>query len=252
MHVAAAVLATIFVILLVVVAPARGKRRYAMLVEQVRTNPRARARFYVRGIVAQWIAVGLVGVVGLLASRGPASIRLTLHHTRSSWSSFALVMTVVLVLAVGFSVLAFRKSGPETINRIRKQVRGFVELIPRSTEERRTFMAVAVTAGICEEIIFRGFGISYVKWLLPGANSLVVILIIGAAFGVAHSYQGRRNVVVTGVLGGLLAWITILSGTLLPAMAIHFAIDLRPAFLPASITEPYQPAEPDSDATHRQ
>jgi hypothetical protein len=243
MHVAAAILATVLVVLLVLVQPIRGKRRYAALVEQVRGDPRVRVRFYRRGIAAQWVVVATIGLIGLLASRGPASIRLTWHHASSTASYVALVYAAVGALAVAASVLIIRRSEPKVINRLRRQVRGFVELLPRSTEERRTFMAVAVTAGICEEIVYRGFGIAYVKWLVPGANQLAVILIIGVAFGFAHVYQGPRNVVVTGVLGALLTWLTLVTGTLLPAIAFHAAVDLRVAFLPQSVTETYEPTE---------
>lgn len=110
------------------------------------------------------------------------------------------------------------------------------------------FVGVAVTAGVCEEIIYRGFGIAYVRWLIPGASSVAVILIIGAAFGAAHAYQGPRNIVVTGVLGGLLAWLTIATNSLLPAMAVHAAIDLRAAALPAGVFE--QPEVADLHRTH--
>ena len=52
------------------------------------------------------------------------------------------------------------------------------------------------------------------------------------AFGLAHLYQGVRGVLLTGVLGAYLAWLTISSGSLLPAMAIHALIDLRVLALP--------------------
>jgi hypothetical protein len=56
-------------------------------------------------------------------------------------------------------------------------------------------------------------------------------------------YQGPRNVVVTGLLGALLTWLTIVTGTLLPAIVVHIALDLRVVFLPSSVTEPYEPTE---------
>lgn len=243
MHVAAAILATVLVILLLFVQPVRGKHRYAALVTEVRVDPRARVRFYRRGIAAQWVVVACVGVIGLLASMSPTSIRLTWRHATTTGSHLGFFYAALGVLAVAVSILVIRRSGPTFINRLRKQAQGFVELIPRTTEERRTFVAVAVTAGICEEIVYRGFGIAYVKWLLPGAGELTVILVIGLAFGVAHLYQGTRNVVVTGVLGALLTWLTLVTGTLLPAIALHIALDLRVVFLPQSVTAPYEPTE---------
>jgi membrane protease YdiL (CAAX protease family) len=36
-------------------------------------------------------------------------------------------------------------------------------LLPRSSTDRLGFVAFAVTAGICEEILYRGFGFDYVR-----------------------------------------------------------------------------------------
>lgn len=245
MRVAGAILASTFVALLLLVQPILGRLRYGQLVQMLRIDPRARARFYRRGIASEWILVAVIGVIGLLEDRGPSSIRLTWHTPRSSESIIGMFYAAVFIAAVAASAVLIRRSRPKRIDGVRKQVRRFVELIPRTSDERWTFVAVAVTAGICEEVVYRGFGIAYVKWLFPSADSLAVILIIGAAFGAVHAYQGLRNMLVTGLIGGLLAWLTIVTGTLLPAMAVHVALDLRVAVLPAAITEPEVP-----DRTH--
>ena len=65
MHVVGAALATAIVVLLLVVQPSLGTRRYRALVAQINADPRARARFYVRGVVAQWGLVAVVAVASL-------------------------------------------------------------------------------------------------------------------------------------------------------------------------------------------
>jgi membrane protease YdiL (CAAX protease family) len=237
MQVGAALISTVLVILLVVVQPLRGRQRYERLVEQVKVDPRARARFYRQGIAAEWMLVGLVAVIGVLASMGPGSIRLWGHRSTSAEASFALLLTAVSIATVAATTVVIRRGNPALLGRLRQQVRGFVELIPRTNEERWTFAGVAVTAGICEEIVYRGFGIAYVHWLFPSAGRWVFVVLIAAAFGVAHAYQGARNILVTAILGALLTWITLATGTLVPAIAIHIAVDLRVAFLPLGITE---------------
>jgi membrane protease YdiL (CAAX protease family) len=63
-------------------------------------------------------------------------------------------------------------------------------------------------------------------------------------FGFVHLYQGPRNVILTGVFGGLFAWLTLATGTLLPAIVIHVLVDLRIVFLPTALAEPPPSAEP--------
>lgn len=68
---------------------------------------------------------------------------------------------------------------------------------------------VSVSAGVCEELIFRGFGRAYVHWLWPSSSALALSVLTGLAPGFAHLYQGRRGVLATAAVGVLLGLVTI-------------------------------------------
>jgi membrane protease YdiL (CAAX protease family) len=228
MELIAAVLATAFVAALVFFQPFAGRRRYLRLRADLATNPDARLRHYRRGIAGEWLAAGFVVVIGLLAGRHPASIGLRAgSHARAATND---VLAVAVVLAA--SAVIFRFGGREIRALLRRQARGFLDLLPRSRRERLTFAALAITAGVCEEVVFRGFGIAYVQWLWPAASRPFIIAATAAAFGFAHLYQGTRGVLLTGAVGAYLAWLTLSTGSLLPAIAVHALIDLRILALP--------------------
>lgn len=94
-------------------------------------------------------------------------------------------------------------------------------------------LAVAVSAGILEELVFRKLLMNYL--LAVGVGSLLQIVLSGLAFGAAHGIWGLmgRNiraalgaVVATGVLGVALAMVFIVSGrSLAPCIAAHFLIN---------------------------
>ena len=68
------------------------------------------------------------------------------------------------------------------------------------------WIALSISAGICEEIVFRG----YLQNQFRSATRSVVAAVIlqGAVFGLAHTYQGWKQVIVIaalGVLYGMLA-----------------------------------------------
>jgi len=107
-----------------------------------------------------------------------------------------------------------------------------IHLLPRTAGERRWFALLAVTAGVCEELLYRGFGLAGLRWAAPGIGTPALIIVSGAAFGFAHLYQGRLGVTLTGVLGAYLAWITIAIGSLVPVMLLHALLDLRILGLP--------------------
>jgi membrane protease YdiL (CAAX protease family) len=81
-------------------------------------------------------------------------------------------------------------------------------LLPRSLLEILIWIGVSMTAGICEELAFRGY-LQQQCHALTG-NIVAAVLAQALVFGVAHAYQGWKNAVVIGVLGvlygALVAW----------------------------------------------
>jgi membrane protease YdiL (CAAX protease family) len=164
-------------------------------------------------------------VIGALAGRSPSSIGLTFSGVGRATGEVIETAAVLGVSAILFRLDALRDA-------IRAQARGFLALLPRTAEERWAFAGLAVTAGICEELLFRGFGIAYVRWLWPGATHAWLIVLTAVPFGFAHLYQGVRGVVLTGVVGAFLASLVLGSGSLVPAMLLHGLLDLRVLALP--------------------
>jgi len=81
------------------------------------------------------------------------------------------------------------------------------------------WVMVSLTAGICEETIFRGYlQKQFICWF---GNAFAGIVLSAAIFGAAHIYQGPKATVVIGVYGlmfGILAW---KRGTVRPGMITH-------------------------------
>lgn len=87
-----------------------------------------------------------------------------------------------------------------------ESVKSFGSLLPQTWLEILVWVAVSITAGICEELAFRGFLQRQIHAL--SGNIVVAVLAQGVVFGLFHAYQGWRNVVVISVLGimfGMLA-----------------------------------------------
>jgi hypothetical protein len=233
-----AVTATLLVLVVVVVQPLYGRSRFRRFVRLVRRQPSARVRYYVGGIAGSWIYVGTVAVIGALAGRDPRSIGLTVHAKSSyeaTQSTSAIVAATITLVA---SIAVLWAANPTLAARIRRMILAIAELLPQTTGERIVFAGVSVTAGICEEILYRGFGVAYLRWLDPNISPGAIVAVTATFFGLAHLYQGPKNVLLTGFVGVLLASITVSTGTLLPAIVIHTLVDLRVSFLPAKIANP--------------
>lgn len=128
--------------------------------------------------------------------------------------------TLGLTLGALGLMLLFRQIATATGVRESPMLRA---LLPRTREERGVFALLSLAAGLGEELAYRGYAIPLLAGFMgvPAAAALTSVV-----FGILHGYQGLLGTVRTTVLGALLAWGFLASGSLLPAIAAHTAIDL--------------------------
>jgi len=90
------------------------------------------------------------------------------------------------------------------IDSLRRQL-GF--LVPSTTLELLVWCLLSITAGICEEIIFRGY--LQRQFGIVAQSTLAGVLCSAVVFGAAHGYEGPQRMLLIGIFGllfGLLAW----------------------------------------------
>jgi membrane protease YdiL (CAAX protease family) len=184
-----------------------------------------KASFYIRTIAVLWIFTVLVLQVHPLAVYDLAPQFTILSVTVQRFIGLGL-SAIVMFLVIAPIVQLSRVSA------VRRQ-RALAALdksdflIPQSVYERVLFAALSISAGICEEIICRGFFIGYFQsepwgWLLA-----IALLASSALFGIAHAGQGWKGMIGTGLGGLLFGVIYIGTGSLLIPMIVHACVDLR-------------------------
>lgn len=137
-----------------------------------------------------------------------------------SWTTQLAWAGAVTLVAVGLNLasewLGIRES------------RLLFHLLPRTAREKLAFLALSLGAGICEEIVFRGFLITALS--AASGSLLLALLISSAAFGVVHAYQEPSGVARATLLGLVLAAPFVITGSLAAAMLAHAAIDVIGGF----------------------
>ncbi len=98
---------------------------------------------------------------------------------------------------------------------------------PATPTERRWWAFVCVTAGCCEETLFRGFMLHYLHVLPWTMNLTLALLISSLIFGLNHLYGGVSGVVGSAIGGFLLGLLFLLGGNLFLPIILHALIDLR-------------------------
>jgi membrane protease YdiL (CAAX protease family) len=153
-----------------------------------------------------------------------------------------LALSLLLVGGITFLyVNSFRRivRDPALPPKVRKQLHNVEAILPRTAGDLRLFLAISITAGLCEEFLFRGFWIGALSPVLRwwGAAAIGV-----PVFGLLHAYQGRKGVVRTALGGLVLTLVVALTRSLLPAMAIHAMIDVVSGLITwTAMQEPAQP-----------
>jgi membrane protease YdiL (CAAX protease family) len=249
----AAFAAVVVAVYLVAGEPVVGHVLHRRFEGRLRTEPGARRSFYGRLLVLEW-GLALVAFVVWLAAPGVDAAAVGLTWPRS-WPGPLTSLLVVLVLVfVVASTRALRGGAlmeatappprrPHGQGRHAEQPgHATLALLPRTVGERRLFTVVGVTAGICEEWLFRGFFLAVVAAVAGDLPGWVLVLIAAVAFGLAHAYQGRAGILLTGVLGGVMAALYLGTGSLLLPVLLHAAIDLRFLLVPARVLPTARPA----------
>lgn len=225
---------------LVVGEPVAGAVLHRRFEASLRHDVGARLWLYRRLLVLEWGLVALVvGVVLIAPSVGWAQLGLRLPDRAPSVTAVALVVLVLGFLLVSTRALRISaRRHPEQALSVSAAATSVTALVPRTRVERRWFGLVSVTAGFCEELLYRGFLFAVVVALVPGISDLALVVVGGLVFGVAHAYQGLGGVVTTSVLGAILAALYVGTGTVLVPMLVHAAVDLRILWVPAGLLPP--------------
>jgi len=103
--------------------------------------------------------------------------------------------------------------------RVDAQGRDLQFILPHGGAEITLWIALSVSAGICEETIFRGYLQRQFVALTKSAPA--GILLSAAAFGAAHAYQGFRRSILIGLFGAMFGILAYWRGSVRPGMIAH-------------------------------
>ncbi len=143
------------------------------------------------------------------------------------YAGLGVLITILIFAFIFRSSSAMKEKMTEALNDENIQF-----LIPKTKKERILFFLVSITAGVCEEIIFRGLMVYYFSHLPFDLSLLTIGIIASVLFGLVHLYQGWKGVLRTAYIGGILFFLYVGTGTLWVPIALHFLIDVQLVFLP--------------------
>jgi uncharacterized protein len=207
-------------LLLGLVIPWRGYARMRHLMSLPEIASRDRVKMYLATIFFQWLLAA--GVAWRALARGIEPQELGIVRALSFPLLAATLLGAGLIAAAHWAnVRRMARSDHPNLKRLRALG---ARLFPRSRLEFALFVVLSLTAGICEEFLFRGFVMAVL--IRAGLALWLVVVLSSAMFGLAHLYQGKGGSLGTGILGTLFAVARITLGSLLPAVVWHSVLDI--------------------------
>src|SRR5712664_2998565 len=201
------------------ILPWRGRARMKKLLAMPHVSTMERLNLYASTIAFQWFAVAVVAWRAWAHGFTASQLGLTTHDSR--------ILLAALGGALGIAALQWLNL--RRVGRIPVEARGSLQalaerILPQSTVELLPYLALAITAGLCEEFLYRGFAMAVLAHV--GLQAWAVVLISSVLFGLAHSYQGRGGIAMTLVIGTILGTSRMAYDSLVPAIFWHSAVDV--------------------------
>ncbi len=176
------------------------------------------ALHYLFVIAAEWAMALYIWLGGLI----PGATRLR-DVIGGRWLNFKQVLRDIAIAAAFWVVFAAVGKLSSFVGRASHA--GSLQFVnPLGAIEVTLWVMMSVTAGFCEELVFRGY---FQKQALALTRSAAFAVLAQAVlFGICHWYQGVKQVILISVLGALYGILAQWRKSLRPGMIAHAWADV--------------------------
>ena len=183
---------------------------------------RSRLELYTQSMALQWLAT----ILALFSARVDGRVADALSLARRAAPGRSALSFWLLLAAAGITLaLMYLVAG--LVQALRSRPRGedplVWKLVPETVAEKCVFAGVALTAGLCEEFLYRGFAVGRASLWIPLPLAALASTL---AFTLTHIYQGVVGTVRAGALGAVLLAAFLYTGSLWPGICAHVLFDL--------------------------
>lgn len=126
-------------------------------------------------------------------------------------------------LAAGLSLAGIKmlfEHGKHTdLGNLSEAAKNIAPLIPHTPREIVFWILLSITAGLCEEFVFRGY--LQRQFTALTRNAAAGIALSAAVFAMGHLYQGAQQMFIIGLYGAMFGTLAFFRRSLRPGMMAH-------------------------------
>lgn len=219
----------------------RGRKAGRETPEEITTSERLSLYWVNSAILALLGAVAAAAWVGTGLPLADLGLRPPLGVTTG--------LGLAALFLVGYGIDSWRQLTGDRLPATRARWRRDTPFMPTGAREQRHALVLVLAASIAEELLYRGFLISWLQLHLGTSPAAVTASVVLPAlvFGAGHVYQRSRAVIRIVALSTVFGAIFVLTGSIWIPIALHLAVDLQavllaPRLLAGSGETPPQPA----------
>ncbi|MEO1553177.1 MAG: type II CAAX endopeptidase family protein [Pseudomonadota bacterium] len=186
-------------------------------------KPGVRIKRYTQTILLLWGVSLPIIVLWAASGRAWPALGFQIQSDPMALLGWGVAAAVALFFLFQFSYIARSQSARDQFRDALAKTPLMINFLPQTDAERRLFNLMGVSAGIAEEIVFRGYLIWAFGLFMPVWAAALAAL---AVFTILHLYQGATQLPAIFTLGTLVTVVFLLSGSIWPAIALHVFIDV--------------------------
>jgi len=210
----------LFALIVIVAFPIYSKLTISDLLKKIEEQGEAARIKAYQHVILTWMAFAAIVVAtwiyferdwGDLGIRMPEPVPLV-------------VSLLAAIAATAAFVIPLRKLAKSRVaaSQLDSQLGDVASIMPETDREELWFRAVSTNAGVTEELIFRGWLIWYLSHFMGiGAAAAIAVL----AFGLAHLYQGVRQLPALLIVSAVAVGLFIYTKSLLIPVLFHIILD---------------------------
>jgi len=205
-----------------------GLTSYRRIMRAIAAGIMGRVSMYARMMAGLWAPTVLLGVLVALGRLSFADLGLRgLEFRGEAWLTCSASALALLYFAyLCYCLVALRINTAKGLSVSQPLPAEIRALLPVTRREKRAWILTALTAGVTEELLFRGFLFYLLGTLFPALPAAAILGISTLAFGIGHLYQGPAEAIKPMLLGAVFGAFYLAFGAILPCILLHAMQDL--------------------------
>jgi membrane protease YdiL (CAAX protease family) len=189
----------------------------------IKFNSRQKREFYFSTCLSLSIMAAVIISVWLLFERPLSEMGLTIKINGNLWIWPLIAFVIIYAVDTIYSV-----ASPKKIDASINDWENRTPFMPAKSKELRVYLLMCLCAGVFEEVIYRGYMVTYFSYLLRDSlwQQGLSVFIPALIFSISHFYHGLKNIIKILILSTFFGYIYILSGSLVIVMLLHFAVNV--------------------------